>query len=235
MSIGIYSIFWLQEDLFYIGQSVNIEERLNNHISLLKRKIHHNYKLQKAFDTYGSPEFCLLQECLPSELNLLEIQYIEEFNSIVQGLNIVPGGKSIPGYESPRCIETKEKLIDVFKLVLNPVHTNILISEVTGVSIHTVEAIRYGKRHNWLSEMFPYEYKELHARTNERLVLGQLRRFNKNYPTVLSPDNKEYSIINASAFAKEHNLNRGHFAAVLRGVEKTHKGWKLKEGSVSNE
>jgi len=47
------------------------------------------------------------------------------------------------------------------------------------------------------------------------------------YPTVLSPEGLEYTIDNATAFAKEHNLNQGAFVQLLLGKANHHHGWKI--------
>lgn len=60
MTIGIYSLYWEEQDLIYIGQSQNIERRFTEHLYKLKNNTHTNYKVQKAYITYGLPSTNIL-------------------------------------------------------------------------------------------------------------------------------------------------------------------------------
>lgn len=235
MSIGIYSIYWLNESLYYIGQSVNIEQRLNVHKSLLSRGEHYNYKISDAYLKYGVPEFSILELCTIDKLDDLEILYIKEFDSLNNGLNIVEGGSNTKyGYNSPKCKFTREQLIKAFLMWMIPENDYKIIAKETGVSEETVNSIRCQKRHTWLSEEFPEEYEIIKATYSARASIKQVKRFNKQIKTVLSPEGVEFEVLNGSKFAQENNLNKGHFLAVLRGAEYQHKGWKLKK-EVSDE
>jgi hypothetical protein len=55
--IGVYVIINTITGDMYIGSSVNINNRLLQHIEALKTGTHHNYKLQNAFDIYGYENF----------------------------------------------------------------------------------------------------------------------------------------------------------------------------------
>lgn len=54
---GIYGIVNILNGNTYIGQSVDILNRENGHLHLLKSGKHHNPHLQNAFDCYGSTNF----------------------------------------------------------------------------------------------------------------------------------------------------------------------------------
>ena len=54
---GIYKIINEKSGMFYIGSSINIKERFNQHMRQLKSKNHFNDKLQKAFNKYGLLSF----------------------------------------------------------------------------------------------------------------------------------------------------------------------------------
>ena len=57
MSSGIYCITHTRSGKRYIGSSINIEQRIRQHISQLKRNTHHSITLQRAWNKYGSSEF----------------------------------------------------------------------------------------------------------------------------------------------------------------------------------
>lgn len=52
MTIGIYKIYNKENNNTYIGQSKNIENRLNKHIEDLKNNKHHQHNLQKEYNNF---------------------------------------------------------------------------------------------------------------------------------------------------------------------------------------
>lgn len=93
---GIYFIKCLSTDKYYIGQTNNIDKRLCGHRSDLKCGRHHNILLQRAYDKYGKDafEFGVLKRCLISELDTNEREFIDIFNSMINGFNIENGGNA---------------------------------------------------------------------------------------------------------------------------------------------
>lgn len=78
----------------YVGQSTNIKRRFNEHKSKLRRNIHNNELLQNDWNIYGEDnfEFEILQECIKEQLDELEIENIDKFNSFENGYNETIGG-----------------------------------------------------------------------------------------------------------------------------------------------
>lgn len=94
---GIYCIKNKVDNKVYIGQSININNRLANHKSDLKHNRHHNTYLQHAYNKYGVEnfEFSIICECDMKELDKLEKYYIlEVYNSVDRnnGYNRESGG-----------------------------------------------------------------------------------------------------------------------------------------------
>lgn len=94
---GVYLIKNQISGKVYIGQSVNVEDRLWHHKSALKHGRHENSYLQNAWNKYGADAFLfeILCECLESELDEKEIYYINLFDSTnrERGYNLDNGGK----------------------------------------------------------------------------------------------------------------------------------------------
>lgn len=84
----------------YIGQTVDYNRRKATHINRLRRNAHDNPKLQNAWIKYGEPAFDFaaweFQIEKLEELNELECQFIERFNSLKNGYNLVEGGGKPP-------------------------------------------------------------------------------------------------------------------------------------------
>lgn len=69
MTCGIYKIVY-NDKLAYVGSSVNIERRWRQHRDTLKRGVHSNFLLQRAWDKYGVDafKFYIIEECFKESL-----------------------------------------------------------------------------------------------------------------------------------------------------------------------
>lgn len=75
---GIYMIRNLCNQKVYIGQSVDVQDRLAHHKSSLKHDRHENSYLQRAYNKYGVDgfEFVVLEYCAEDQLDERERYYI---------------------------------------------------------------------------------------------------------------------------------------------------------------
>lgn len=224
MTIGIYALWWEDQDLVYIGQSVRIERRFKDH-NYRANTNSDSKNLNIVYSTYGIPELVILEKCIISELDGKEVEWIRQFDTINTSIGGLGGNF---GYNSGKCSASRDDCIRVLNLLTNPSLTTKEISNITNVAFRTVESIAYKQRHFWLEEEFPKEYKI--ATETKRFSISQERRFKTNV-VLISPEGTEYTVTNLSKFAKEHNLNKGHICAVARGAEHSHKNWKRKEAS----
>lgn len=77
----IYCITNKMNDDCYIGSAINFKKRKNQHLSMLKRNVHHCYKLQKLYNKYGfdNLKFDILQDNISiKELIKTEQKYLDE-------------------------------------------------------------------------------------------------------------------------------------------------------------
>ena len=84
MTIGIYKIENLVNRKVYIGQSINVEKRLQKHEIELRNNYHYNNHLQRAWNKYGSDNFTieLIEECSKELLTDKEKHWIDHYSSL---------------------------------------------------------------------------------------------------------------------------------------------------------
>lgn len=74
--IGIYSITNIMTGEMYIGESLNIDKRINVHLKDLKSGKHHNYKLQQSWNEWTEEwgedvfQFEVIENCNPFNLKI---------------------------------------------------------------------------------------------------------------------------------------------------------------------
>ena len=126
-NFGIYSITNKINGKMYIGQTTNdFEKRWGEHKRELRKNIHYNDKLQRAWNKYGeeSFEFEVVHICDELDnLNRLEVYYIYKYNSFNDGYNLTVGGDGVEG-----CNE--EERLKNLQLIINWYIKNQFINEI---------------------------------------------------------------------------------------------------------
>ena len=88
----------------YIGQTINLKQRKQKHFNTLRNNCHANQKLQNSFNKYGEENFSFtfweFEIKDKEELNKLECDYIDKFNSLKNGFNLVEGGGQPPSHRT---------------------------------------------------------------------------------------------------------------------------------------
>lgn len=180
MTIGIYSLYWEEQDLIYIGQSQNIEHRVAAHISLLKRCKHSNYKLQNTYNKYGAPSDSILEVCSLSDITECENYWINDFNSIKLGLNILAAERSNYGTSSGNAKFSKNTILKVFSLLYSKTMAYSFISERLSVPYTLIRDIKTGVSHIWLKDEYPTQYMcMLQRKTNTLRRRGSNSSYSK--------------------------------------------------------
>lgn len=225
MTIGIYKLVFEGTDKVYIGQSICIEKRFNNHLCEL-RKGTSSKKLQEAYANFGTPKLEILSSCLLEELDTFEVETIDIYNSIENGFNLMLGGFSSYGENSSGAKYSNNQYHKILELLVNTSLSNLDIANMTYTSESVVRHISDLSRHHWLSSVYPEEYAEL---VKLRSIGTKRCAISRGiiYPPIISPEGVEYTVLNATSFAKEHGLLSGPLCSVLNGKTKTHKGWHL--------
>lgn len=114
--IGIYCFINKINDKRYIGQSIQLQERIysdhkNDHLN--EKNGCYNTKFYQALRKYGFDNFeiVILEECQKSELNEKEKYWINYYDSFKNGYNSTPGGNSV-NYEILFSEEIKQKRLN---------------------------------------------------------------------------------------------------------------------------
>jgi group I intron endonuclease len=99
---GIYKITCLINDKKIIGQTVDFRARKRSHSLALRKGIHGNLLLQRAYNKYGEDnfEFSVIETCSDEQLNDREIFWINSLRTKERdyGYNILPGGSAMKTY-----------------------------------------------------------------------------------------------------------------------------------------
>lgn len=115
MSIGIYKYENKIDGTIYIGQSVNLESRYNDHIYDTKHIERKGTGIDIAMRAHGMENFTfeILELCDADQLNERERYWISYYDSYHNGYNKTPGGDSLRGEEHPRAILTEQEVWDI--------------------------------------------------------------------------------------------------------------------------
>jgi group I intron endonuclease len=238
MTIGIY--FIEVNDLYYIGQSIDIERRLTTHTRLLDTNKHYNSKLQNAFNKYGIGQKDILQICASNELDSLEEYFIKEFDSVNSGYNILVGGSTIVGRgcDHPKSKYTKEQMVSCLIALSDYTKRLAEISDEVGISVVNIAHITAGETHLWLREEYPKEY-------NDMLQARELRRVNsaknKDYFNKVEQfkvkninTNEILEVSNIREFSRKYKVDPGDMSRLRRGIAKRTGSWTLYKDEKEN-
>lgn len=143
--VGIYKISNLINNKVYIGQSVDIHKRWNNHRSAYQNpKAHeYNYYLYRSMRKYGIENFNfeVIEECAIDELNQREIYWIDYYDSYRNGYNSTPGGSNGP---HPVKI-TPDILLEIDKYLKESDVDMQQIADIFKVSYEMIQGINTGR------------------------------------------------------------------------------------------
>lgn len=199
---GIYKIENLINGKVYIGKSVNIKVRLQNHKSesFNKNSNAYNTAIHRAIRKYGLENFSfeVIEECSRKDLSDREKYWIKFYNSFGNGYNLTFGGEGVPTVNENQIIKLWDNGLSIGE-----------IFEKTKYNKHTII--------NVLQNYQGYSQKESNRR-------GRLVAFKNRIRPVIQYDYngtfiKEYS---STKEASEINgINENLIRACLSGNQKS--------------
>lgn len=151
MSIGIYKIENLINHKIYIGQSVHIEKRWQEHCQKSKKSL-----ISQAISKYGKENFSfqIIEEVDDiSLLNTLESQYIQKFNSLA------PNGYNIVLIDEQQHHQFNKYSYDVFLNIIKMIKNSDLsfqqIADLFELDLSMIYYLNRGDYHKLPTENYP--------------------------------------------------------------------------------
>lgn len=147
--IGIYKIENLINGKVYIGQSIHIERRWQEHCKPSSRSL-----IGKAIQKYGKEHFTfqVLDECDEEYLDELEERYISVYNSVVpNGYNIETASKGKTSF----VFYDQKVFAEIVEDIISGNLTFMAIAEKYDLSRRTIQRINQGDVHHDVNINYP--------------------------------------------------------------------------------
>jgi group I intron endonuclease len=236
--VGIYKLVHTNTKKYYIGSSVNIQQRYNSHLSYL-RNTKHSKSLQELYDQDPNFELVVLEECRKCDLGKKEVKYLKQFvRKDPDCINLKVSGAGF-GRGKNKTSEHKERLANSM-LGKNGKHSRKSLS-VTFISpegkeypTNSINAL--AKKHNLSQSSLNLVACVRSSNHRGWKLKGTHYDFKKDI-AIISPDGKRYLTKVVSRFEKENNVivNRSkqekNTTFKGTGVDSFGRGWYI-EGSV---
>lgn len=204
---GIYKIENLINGKVYIGQSVDIQYRFNNHKSesFNPKSNAYDTAIHRAIRKYGVNNFSfdIIEECDQNQLREREIYWIDYYQSFGNGYNLTSGGEGVPTVD----IKLVQKLWDDGLAIKE-------ISQHLSCQQHTV--IRILESYEKYNNQESYRRGRENARKKMNKSIMQYDLFGKFIQ-------KYKSITEASVST---NIKRGNISAALIGHQLSAGGYQ---------
>lgn len=221
--VGIYAIY--HDEKFYIGSSIDLDRRLIQHKSDLKKNRHSNKKLQNYVNKYiPDLHFKVIKICLKEDVRYWEQYYIDKFNPYFNIRKTVEGPILVRHSE-----ETKRKISK----------NNAKYWKGKKRHPDTIEKLKkyegpknsqYGKKR---SQDFKDNVSKFHKNKKmseeSRLLMSKAKGGYLFNVIEMSTGKKVASYINRSKCAKDLGLCHSKVCACLRGDRNHHKGYIFKK------
>lgn len=221
---GIYKIINKVNGKYYVGSSVDIPSRRNQHLRMLDKNRHTNVHLQNAWNKYGKElfHFVVVELLLESELLTREQFYLDECKSNPDSnYNLTYSSTAPMRSPSKMMIERVKSGLKLYwakpeSKRLKSEHAKIYLSSESTrkkMSVSAITAMTSGRR-KWLSET-----------TKKQLEFGHPSADTTVY-RFKNVDGRTFSGIR-SEFIKDFNLPDSNVSKLISGKRNKVCGWTL--------
>jgi group I intron endonuclease len=200
MDSGIYAIRNLLNNRRYVGSTINLATRFPGHRRELRKKIHFNPYLQRAWDKYGEEQFVyeIVERCDKSVLLDREEHWIRELRSY----------KDEEGYN----------------LCRTPRASRLGCKASAETLRRMSESMKGEKSVNW-GKKLPKETIE--KMRQSQLGLSKPNSGKRKKYEIVAPDGSIIVFEGLRIFCRKHSLSPSMVLRVLTGKQKDYKGWSL--------
>ena len=223
----VYKVTNIVNNKIYVGQTiVGLKTRRENHVNAALAERDNNY-FHNSIRKHGKDNFeweiigCANSK---SELNDLEIYYINKLKSFEKGYNLTEGGGGMTNYVITE--EHRKNLSESHKGYKPTDEHRKRISEALMGHPMSKCALRALAKYNKNRVILRGPDNPCYGKAPSKKVRDKLVEVISCWWEVTFPDGTKKILKNLSAFCREHNLNKGNFGAVSRGIRPHHKGYK---------
>lgn len=223
----IYKLVFSGTDRVYIGKTVNISNRRRSYTYNYKNKVLPK-KLLDAYEKYGIPDMVVEKYATEHELETLEAEYIEKYNSVENGFNSRRAthgkGTGHAGEANGRAIYSNDQIVELAEYLAYTDLTYPEISKILHISLPCISQVAVGLRHNWLITKFPELWEDL---VNNKRNIGT--KFTTNNYIINLKTEEETLITCVEDLIQLTGCKYSTATSFLRGLNKTlFNTWKLK-------
>lgn len=218
---GIYCITCTANGKIYIGSSINLHRRWNEHRQLLRHNTHYNQRLQNAWNKYGETLFTfqVVELVDPSTLVAREQNWLDKLRSFDRDIGFNIARDTVASMKG-------RKLSVEHRAAISKAHKGKTLSEETR---HRVSQSKIGQKLG----LFSQEHRTKLSIANrgkskspdhvEKIAKTKRREF-----VVTSPDGISFYIKGMRRFCADNGLNNAAMFRVAQGKQTNHKGWKCR-------
>lgn len=220
---GIYFIKIIGYNKIYIGSSINIFNRKQRHLSLLRKNKHPNKHLQKLYNENGYDYFVfgILELCKPDKSLLIHKEqfYINSF-----GFENIINICKIAGYYNSNRPLSEEDIKNIFFLATKIGYKEI--SNIYNVSVSTISSIINRKTYSEVvidKKIEILSKEKAQSRLSKKFSEEEIKYLKENYPILGSKQcsivlNRDRKTICSFAFKNGIKFNRTLYKNKYKGA-----------------
>lgn len=212
MEVNMVYIYKIKNNLngkVYVGKTKNLKERRATHFREY-RDLNNSKALYQAMRKYGEENFSfkVLEKCSESNWGEREQYWIEKYNSLTSGYNMIPGGSEPPrmtGENHPLSILTWTNVHDIKRDLLKGDLSMKDISIKYNISIDQIYRINTGK--SWSEKEDTYPIRK--PNKTDSKTLNQIVWMLQNTSVTQKEIGKKFSLSRTTITAI--NLGKNHY------------------------